>query len=255
MEKVLGIAQVTVLESFRRKDFYVLFILAFLLVLGAGLFSRFGVEGLGKFVKDVGFSVTNVLATVLCVVAAARQLPTEIQNRTLYPLIAKPIARWQVILGKYLGVGLMATAVVLLFAIELYVLFRILDLPISGTFYQAVYLRVLSMWIIAGLVIFLSLVMTHAANVTVSLLLCLAMNTFANALLTVMTELEGLSLRIFQALYWILPHLELFDLSKKEVHGWPPAPLWVLAALTVYAAAYSSVFLALAFRRFSRLAL
>jgi ABC-type transport system involved in multi-copper enzyme maturation permease subunit len=255
MEKILGIAHVTLLESFRRKDFYVLFILAFLLILGAGIFSRFGVEGLGKFVKDVGFSITNVLATVLCVVAAARQLPVEIQNRTLYPLIAKPISRWQVILGKYVGVGLMATAVVLLFAVELRILFRILDLPVSSTFYQVVYLRMLSMWFIAALVLFLSLVMTHAANVTVSLMLCLAMATFSNALLTAMTELEGLTLQFFKFLYWVLPHMELFDLSKKEVHDWPAVPLWVLAAMTAYAAAYSSVFLMLACRRFARLAL
>lgn len=255
MEKVLAIAQVTVRESFRRKDPYVLLILTFLIVLGAGLFSRFGAEGLGKFVKDVGFSVTNALAVILCVVAAARQLPAEIQNRTLYPLMAKPVSRAQVILGKYLGVCLMASAVVLLFSAELFFLFRYLKVPLSGTFYQAVYLRVLSMWVIAAFVLCLSLFTTHAANVTISLLLTIAMSTFNNAILTVMTELEGLTLKVFEYLYFALPHMELFDLSKKEVHGWEPVPLWVLAALTGYAALYAGVFLGVGVRRFKRLAL
>lgn len=255
MEKILGIAQVTIRESFRRKDPYVLLILTFLIVLGAGLFSRFGTEGLGKFVKDVGFSVTNALALILCVVAAARQFPGEIQNRTLYPLMAKPVSRAQVLLGKYLGVGLMSTAVVLLFSIELFVLFKYLNIPVGGTFLQAVYLRVLSMWVIAAFTLFLSLVLTHAANVTISILLTIAMSTFNNALLTVMTELEGGVLTAFKALYWALPHMELFDLSKKEVHGWEPVPMWVLGALSVYAVVYASIFLALGVRRFSRLAL
>lgn len=253
MEKVLGIAQVTIIESFRRKDPYVLLILAALIVFGAGLFSRFGTDGLGKFVKDVGFTVTGLLAMLICVVTAARQLPNEIQNRTLYPLLAKPVSRLQVFLGKYLGVGVMASAVVLLFSVELYFLFRLLDIPVSVVFLQSVYLRVLSMWIIAGMTLSLSVYMTQAGNVTVSMLLALAMQTFANTLITVRTDLQGWGLWVVDFLYWVLPHLELFDLTKREVHNFPAAPLWVLAALTLYAAVYSGLFMAAGMQRFRSL--
>ena len=72
MEKVFGIAYVTILESFRRKDPYVVLILGLAIVLGAAMFNQFGIEGLEKFVKDVALTVTNVLCVVICVVAAAR---------------------------------------------------------------------------------------------------------------------------------------------------------------------------------------
>lgn len=253
MEKIFGIAQVAVMESFRRKDPYVILILAGLVVFGAGLFSRFGTEGLGKFVKDVGFSVTNLMAVLVCVVAAARQMPTEIQNRTLYPLLAKPVSRLQVFLGKFIGVGVMASAVVLLFSLELFVLFKILGVPVTWVFVQAIYLRILVMWILAGLTLTLSVYMSHPATVTVAMLLALAMQTFANTLITVRTELDGASLRVFDGLYWLLPHLELFDITKREVHNWPPAPLWVLAVLTMYGAIYSGVFMSIGMRRFNRM--
>jgi Cu-processing system permease protein len=253
MEKILGIAQVTIIESFRRKDPYVVLILAALIVFGAGLFSRFGTDGLGKFVKDVGFSVTGLLAVLICVVTAARQLPNEIQNRTLYPLLAKPVSRLQVFLGKYLGVGVMASAVVILFSIELYFLFRVLGIPVTDVYLQAVYLRVLSMWIIAGMTLSLSVYTTQGGNVTISMLLALAMQTFANTLVTVRTDLEGWSVWVVDILYWILPHLELFDLTKREVHNFPAAPLWVLAALTLYAMTYSSLFVAAGMKRFRAL--
>jgi len=253
MEKILGIAQVSIIESFRRKDPYVLLILAALIIFGAGLFSRFGTEGLGKFVKDVGFTVTGLLSVLICVVTAARQLPNEIQNRTLYPLLAKPVSRVQVFLGKYIGVGVMASAVVILFSIELYILFRLLGIPVSEVFLQSVYLRVLSMWIIAGMTLTLSVFMTQGGNVTVSMLLALAMQTFANTLITVRTDMEGWRIWVVDILYWILPHLELFDLTKREVHNLPAAPLWVLAALTLYAAVYSGVFMSFGMRRFQTL--
>ncbi|MFM1918676.1 MAG: hypothetical protein RLZZ303_310 [Candidatus Hydrogenedentota bacterium] len=253
MEKIWGIAQTTITESFRRKDPYVVLIIAALIVFGAGLFSRFGTEGVGKFVKDVGFTVTGGMAVLICVITAARQLPTEIQNRTLYPLLAKPVSRTQVFLGKYLGVCVMASAVVLLFSIELYLLFRFLGIPVSGVFWQALYLRVVSMWIIAGLTLTLSVFLNHAANVTISMLLALAMQTFANTIITVRTELEGLTLRVFDAIYWLLPHLEFFDLTKREVHGYALTPMWVLAFLTLYGVVYSAIFMSFGLRRFARM--
>lgn len=255
MEKIFGIAYVAILESFRRKDPYVVLILGFALVLGAALFNRFGVEGLEKFVKDVALTVSNILCLVICVVAAARQLPVEIANRTLYPLLAKPISRTTVFLGKYVGVGLMSSAVVLLFWAELQLIFWAFGISPGVIFFQALYLRILSMWLVAAVVMALSLFLTHGANVTVSLLLCFAMSTFANTILAVHSELQGLSRRIIEFLYWVVPHLELFDLSKKVIHEWPSIPAAALVALTVYALVYAALFIGLGCWRFHRKAL
>lgn len=255
MEKLLGIAYVTVLESFRRKDPYVVLILGFAIVLGAALFNQFGIEGLEKFVKDVALTVTNILCVVICVVVAARQLPVEIANRTLYPLLAKPVSRTTIFLGKYLGVGVMSSAVVLLFWAELQLLFLVFGISSGVIFFQALYLRILSMWLIAAVVVALSLFLTHGANVTVCLLLCLAMSTFANTILAVHSQLQGAARRIAEIIYWVVPHLELFDLSKKVIHDWPSIPVAALAALTAYAVMYAGIFIGLGCWRFRRIAL
>ena len=253
--KTMTIARVTVLESVRRKDPYVVLILGTAMVLGAGLFSRFGVEGLEKFVKDVGFTVTTVFSIVVCVVAAARQLPAEIQNRTLYPSLGKPISRTNFYLGKYVGVGVISSAVVIALFLLLRLLLLVFGIPLGGVFYQALYLRVLSMWFVAAGVLCLSLFLTHAANVTISLMACLGMQLFAHSILYIHDELTGISLRLAEALYWVAPHLELFDLSKKVIHGWPPIPLWVLVGMTLYGTLYAALFFAVGCTRFRRMPL
>ncbi len=255
IRKSTAIAYVTVLESVRRKDPYVVLILGAAMVIGAGLFSRFGVEGLEKFVKDVGLSVTTIFSVVICVVAAARQMPTEIQNRTLYPSLGKPISRNGFYLGKYLGVGLMSSAVVLAFFLLLQSILLGFRIPVGAIFYQALYLRIVSMWFIAAGVLCLSLFVTHAANVTISLLACLGMQMLAHSILYIHDELTGLSSRLAEGLYWVAPHLELFDLSKKVIHGWPAVPWWVLAGMTVYAVIYTGIFLALGCLRLRRMPL
>lgn len=253
--KTITVARITVLESIRRKDPYVVLILGAAMVLGAGLFSRFGVEGLEKFVKDVGFMVTTVFSIVICVVATARQFPAEIQNRTLYPSLGKPISRTNFYFGKYLGVSVMSCAVVIAFFVLLRVLLLVFGIPVGGVFYQALYLRVLSMWFVAAGVLCLSLFLTHAANVTISLLACMGMQIFAHSILYIHDELTGVSLRLAEVLYWIAPHLELFDLSKKVIHGWPPIPLWVLGGMTLYGIIYSALFFAVGCARFRRMPL
>lgn len=255
MDKILGIAHVTILESFRRKDPYVVLILGFAIVLGAAMFNQFGIEGLEKFVKDVALTVTNILCIVICVVASARQLPVEIDNRTLYPLLAKPVSRTTVFLGKYLGVGLMSSSVVLIFWAEVQALFLLFGISSGLIFYQALFLRILSMWLIAAIVVTLSLFLTHGANVTVSLLLCIAMSTFANTILAVHSELEGAARWLAAGIYWVVPHLELYDLSKKVIHEWPSIPVTALLALTAYAVTYAAIFLVLGCWRFRRVAL
>jgi hypothetical protein len=57
-----------------------------------------------------------------------------------------------------------------------------------------------------------------------------------------------------KALYFVLPHLDLFDLSARAAYNYPPVPAWVLLALAGYAAAYVAVFLGLGELRFRRMA-
>ena len=255
IRKTMMIARVAVLESIRRKDPYVVLILGAAMVLGAGLFSRFGVTGLEKFVKDVGFTITTVFSIVICVVAAARQFPAEIQNRTLYPSLGKPVHRTVFYLGKYVGVSVMSSVVVIAFFLLLRLLLLCFGISVGGVFYQALFLRILSMWFIAAGVLCLSLFLTHAANVTISLLICMGMQIFAHSILYIHDELTGISLRLAELVYWVAPHLELFDLSKKVIHGWPAIPCWVLAGMTVYAALYAAFFFALGCLRFRRMPL
>ncbi len=255
MKKVAAVAYVTILESFRRKDPYVVFILGFAMLLGAAVFSQFGVSGVEKFVKDAGLTITTVFSLVICVTAAARQLPTEIQNRTLHPLLGKPISRTGFYLGKFIGVGVMSSAVVIVFFVLVRLILLLFKIPTGAVFYQALYLRIVSMWFIGAGVLCLSLFATHGATVTISLLTCLCMQMFAHTVLYVHDELTGISLRLIETVYWLAPHLELLDLSKKVIHGWPPVPTWVLLGVTLYGLLYTGIFLAIGCFRLRRMPL
>ena len=225
--KTMTIARVTVLESIRRKDPYVVLILGAAMVLGAGLFSRLRRRGAREVRQRRGLHDNDrVLHSHLCCCCGASTSGGDARTELSILLSESPISRTVFYLGKFVGVSVMSSVVVIAFFVLLRILLLVFGIPVGGVFYQALYLRVLSMWFVAAGVLCLSLFLTHAANVTISLLACMGMQIFAHSILYIHDELTGASLRLAEALYWLAPHLELFDLSKKAIHGWPPIPLW-----------------------------
>jgi ABC-2 type transport system permease protein len=99
------IAHNTVLEAARQKLFHVLLILALGLVLGARWFRdfNFGAPEL-KFLADCGFGAMTFFGAALTITATAQLFFSEIENRTVLTLLAKPVWRAEFILGKFLGV-------------------------------------------------------------------------------------------------------------------------------------------------------
>src|SRR6185436_799438 len=65
-----------------------------------------------KMFRDVASSFIFLFSLPIMIFAATKVIDEEIENRTMLTLMAKPVERWQVILGKYLGIMLLMLACV-----------------------------------------------------------------------------------------------------------------------------------------------
>src|SRR5882724_6621541 len=103
MNKVLAIAGVVIKELYRRKDFYVLFVMTAVITLLMGSVRFFGDDKIVRYLKDICLLLIWASELVIAIATTARQIPAERENRTIFPLLAKPVTRWHVILGKFAG--------------------------------------------------------------------------------------------------------------------------------------------------------
>src|ERR1044072_8498492 len=103
MVKSFAIAGVVIKELYRRKDFYVLFVLTALITLLLGSMTLFNDPNIVRYVKEICLLLIWISAFVISIMTAARQIPAERENRTIFPLLAKPVTRGHVIAGKFLG--------------------------------------------------------------------------------------------------------------------------------------------------------
>ena len=102
--RISTIAGNTVLELVRLKVFYFLLIFALLLV-GLSLFVMdFKIQEQFQMLKDVSLGAMSLFTWLLAVLATAMLLPKDIEDRTLYTILAKPVPRFEYLAGKLLGV-------------------------------------------------------------------------------------------------------------------------------------------------------
>ncbi|GAB4456538.1 MAG: hypothetical protein OHK0029_14680 [Armatimonadaceae bacterium] len=247
-----ALAGASVLESIRRKDLYVAMIIALLMIISSVTIGSFGVEGIEVFLKDVALTVINWVSMLIAILFAARQMPEEISRRTVYPLLARPISRGDLLFGKWLGAFTLSAVALTMFSaigIGALVFYKI---AVGAIFWQYFFLRLLSLAVLCAMTLLLSLLMTPGATITIACLLAIGSSTFSNFVLMVDGAVANAVRGILRGAYFLLPHLDLFDLSKKVSYGWKPVEGWVLRDLFLYAVLYVAVFLFLGTLRFRR---
>jgi ABC-type transport system involved in multi-copper enzyme maturation permease subunit len=102
------IARGVLIELLRRKEFHVLLILCAVFALGATLIRLVGIENAATaaFVLNLGLTFSSMTAIVLAIILAARQIPEEAEQRTLHSVLARPIDREAVVIGKWFSPAL-----------------------------------------------------------------------------------------------------------------------------------------------------
>jgi len=107
------IARNTFLEAVRQKFFNVLVVLSIALIASANFFRQFdfGSSEL-KFIADMALGVVLLFGSLLSVFVTAQLFFNEIESRTALTILAKPVYRWEFLVGKFLGVFLVLAAFV-----------------------------------------------------------------------------------------------------------------------------------------------
>jgi ABC-type Na+ efflux pump permease subunit len=107
LARVAAITSNTLTGLTRLKIFYVLLLFALLLI-GSSLFmAQMTFQQEFQVLKDIALGAMSIFTSLLAVLATARLLPQDIDDRTAYTILAKPVSRFEYLTGKLLGVLLL----------------------------------------------------------------------------------------------------------------------------------------------------
>jgi ABC-type transport system involved in multi-copper enzyme maturation permease subunit len=250
----VAIASVVIKELYRRKDFYVLFVLTALITLLMGTMNFFSEDRVVRFLKEICLLLIWISGLVIAVTVAARQIPSEREQRTIFPLLAKPVSRWDILVGKFLGAWLATGLALLMF----YVFFGLTSAsrehswPLLSHF-QGFWLHWMMLGILISLTLLASLVFAApSSSVTIVIIFSLGILLLGRHLNKIALQLAEPFRSTVYAIYFAIPHLEIFDIRDLIVHNWGLVPWGAFFLATAYALGYVLFFLGagwLVFRR------
>lgn len=224
-------------EAVRDRILYVLLFFATMAILFSRVLALLTVGDRIKIIKDVGLASISLFGVLMAILIGTSLVAKEIEKRTVYTLISKPLRRSEFLLGKFSGLVLTLFVMLLAMSVIFLVLVFLHTWRIDWKILVAVFFIFLELILITAVATLFSCFSTPILSSLFSLCFYL-IGHLSWSLETLIKKVRPGAARVFlQVLYVVLPDLENFNVKTEAVHGLPIPP-----QLFLYSAAYGIVY-------------
>jgi len=251
-------------ESVRDKVLYNLVVFAILMMAASYLIGQLTAGQDIKIIKDLGLGAIAVFGLFIAVFIGIQLVSKEVERRSIYSLLSKPVRRHQLLLGKYVGLVLTLAVNLTVMVVAFYVVLAYmrwtapqsvldaLDAPaLDPRMLKAVILIFGQLAIVTAIALFFSSFSTPILSASFTLGIYVAGHFSADLRNFDQVVDSQVAQLVARALYWVLPNLAPFDVKAQVVHALP-VPLAYVAMTLAYGALYVAMLLTLAVMIFSR---
>ncbi len=249
--KIRAIAGITFKEAKRDRILYLLFFFAAVCIIAARVLAILTVGDRVKIIKDVGLGSISLFGVLMAVLIGTSLVYKEIDKKTIFTLLAKPLHRAQFILGKFLGLVLTLFIMTLLMSVIFLALVYVHTFKVEWTMLTAIGYIFLELVLITAVAILFSTFSTPILSSIFSLAFYLIGHLSWGLELLIKKMHAGFGRTFARFLYVFLPDLENFNFKTEVVHGLPiPSGIYLYAL--VYGLCYTAFILGLAVLVFRR---
>lgn len=244
------IAANTFRELARSKLLYLLLVFSLLLIVGSITLTHLTIGQWARVILNVGLATVHVSGALVAILVGVGLIAGEIERKTLYVTLAKPLPRWQFVLGRYLGLVLVLAILVAVMGACIAVVLKSVKEPVGITVTYALVLTFVELALLAALaVVFSTFTTTTLATIfSVSLFLI----GHASGDLAEFASRSGGALgAVLSGFARIFPNLELLNVKSQAANHLPVEPAFVLGG-TVYGVLWAAALLVFASFLFAR---
>lgn len=250
-QRVTAIAGNTVREAVRNKVLYVLLFFALVLISTGVLLSALSYVERDRILQDVGLASIRMFGVAMAIFLGVGLIHKEVDRRTIYTVLSKPVSRAEFLVGKYLGLLVTLWLQVLVMGAGFAAVSLLADAPLTAGHATAIGLAGVEVALMGAIATLFSSFSTPILSGLFSIGLYLVGHLTRDLRELGIASGSESTANITQWLYRVLPDLESLNLSIQAVHGLPISAAEVGLAL-VYATAYIVGLLVLATLLFQR---
>jgi Cu-processing system permease protein len=242
--RILAVASNTFKETIRNRILVNILLFAVFLILLSMVVGEWSIHNQVKVIKDFGLSAMSLFGLLIAIFIGIRLMVQEMEQRTIYLILSKPIRRWEFVLGKYLGLAATLAVNVALMALALWGLGLVREGRIDTALAPAVGLIYLEILLIVAFALLFSTITspTLAAVFTLCIYVIGHTTSFIREF-TLVNPDQGAHW-LLRVIYLVMPNLENLNLKMASVEH-IALPPHAAAFGALYGAGYIAFVLAL----------
>ncbi len=237
MKVLFAVALNTWREFVRDRIFYVVLFVALVILGFSYLLASLSIVESAKLLLDFGFAAGSLTGVVIAIFLGTVSVAKEVDNRTIYTILSKPVSRANYIVGKFLGCALLLFASHIALGACIYGILLLSQNQVPAGFIPCIFLIFLENIVVLGISFLCSSLMGTlvAVGATFSLFLAGRSSVTLQMLMEKSESSEGRILATI--LYYALPNLERFNIRDVVAYG-KPFPADMISYGCIYAAFY-----------------
>lgn len=216
-------------EAIRRKILNVFLFVALAVMVVGFAFMSFTTREQLVIVKSMGLGIIGIAGVFISVILGINLVPSEIEKRTIYTILSKPVTRYEFLAGKFLGglmtvfvnIALMGAAFIIITPLELH-LFQ--NMPISMSdwmpIWQGVIMIFFQMMLLNAVALLFSVFLSPFVNFFLSFAIYLlgSMSSVTESLATPGEHKNPIVVGIFKAVHFLIPNFGNFNIQNPLIH-------------------------------------
>lgn len=237
-------------EARRNRVTVVVAAFALALLLFAALLTNFALTTFDRVLTDLGIGVMSIMLALLAIYLSSGMLPREIERRTLFLLVSRPISRGTFLVGRFFGNMLTLLVLQLLMGVAFLISVQIWGTRVTDAQLVAIGMLHFELLMLSAVGVFMSSFTGQMIAGTVTVAMYFAGHLSAH-IYALGQKVGGAMKALAMAVYYALPNLERVNFRPQATYE-ISTPIGELLPAAMYAIGYTGVLLALAVLLFNR---
>ncbi|MDD3303128.1 MAG: hypothetical protein PHN31_06245 [Candidatus Gracilibacteria bacterium] len=237
---MLNIAINTFKEITRNKFLYLIIFFALIFIAFSISLGKLTIGDDDKVIVDFGLAMIEIFGFLSVLFVGSQLLFKEIEGKTIFLILSKPIKRYEFIIGKFLGFSFCILLIILLQALLFLLVLFIKDIEITKIILFSLFFTALKLEILLSFVFFFSTFMSNILTIIVSVLVYLIAHSFSLLLDLVSMTKNSIIIGSIKLLQLLFPPLEALNI-KDVIGSFTDFKFFFFVFNTFYSIAYLAI--------------
>ena len=248
---ITAIALNTFKEVIRDKIFYNLLIFALLVIFASVLIGELSIGQNEKFIKDIGLAAILFFGILTAILVGISLVYKEIDRKTVYTIISKPVHRYEFLLSKYFGLCLTLLVNVAVMTAFLFIVIWWKGFSANLSLLKAVLLIFFELILLTAIALLFSTFSSPTLSAIFTVAIYIIGNLTSDLKDIGQSAHSKMSQYLINLCYYIFPNFSNFNLRSEAVNGINISATDILSVV-LYSSLYTSVILFISILSFQR---